>query len=78
MISLNSVSDLPSADLSIWLNGPALNPPVGEKPNFDHPANKNHLAQVVLITGLVLSTSVVLIRVYSRLFFLKRVEIEDC
>ena len=78
MKSLDSISSLPPIDLEKWLHGPALTPPQGEVPSFDSPSNKNHLAQIILTTGLVLSTFVVLIRVYSRLFCMKKFEVEDC
>ncbi|KAI1410706.1 hypothetical protein F5Y13DRAFT_70998 [Hypoxylon sp. FL1857] len=63
------------ADLS--QSTPALQPPDGVIPNFDNPPNKNYIAQAVVPLCLVLTTIAVFLRVYSRIFFIKKIGVPD-
>ncbi|KAI9155710.1 hypothetical protein HJFPF1_08299 [Paramyrothecium foliicola] len=61
----------------IILDGPALKPPKGVIPEFDHPSNKNDVAFAIITASLVLSSAVMLLRVYSMAFVARKVHIED-
>jgi hypothetical protein len=61
----------------IILDGPALEPPKGVIPEFDNPSNKNDVAFAIITTSLVLSSAVMLTRVYSMAFVARKVHIED-
>ncbi|KAI1357406.1 hypothetical protein F5Y08DRAFT_346757 [Xylaria arbuscula] len=67
--------------LDDYLNGirdqPAAPPPPGVIPNFDNPPNNNGLAIAVLAASIVITTSAFLIRVYSKVFCTKTINIED-
>ncbi|OTB05050.1 hypothetical protein M426DRAFT_261084 [Hypoxylon sp. CI-4A] len=59
------------------LNGPALQPPPGQVPNFENPWNLNAVAQftnAICLAAILLS---VLIRGYAKLSSRKKIEIED-
>ncbi|KAI1452064.1 hypothetical protein F4805DRAFT_54816 [Annulohypoxylon moriforme] len=71
------LSSLSPAELQAFLNGPALAPPAGVIPNFDHPENKNEIAQAVIPLCLVLTTIAVFLRVWARIFCIKKVEFPD-
>ncbi|KAI0424248.1 aldehyde dehydrogenase domain-containing protein [Xylaria sp. FL1042] len=61
----------------IILNGPALQPPPGVVPDFEHPWNLN---SVGLLTNALCLTSTLLacsIRVYSKLFCSKKIQLEE-
>lgn len=60
------------------LDGPALAPPPHVVPNFENPPNNNPLAHAILAVNLVFSSLFLLIRAYSKIFCMKRVEVEDC
>ncbi|KAI1461803.1 hypothetical protein F4805DRAFT_245270 [Annulohypoxylon moriforme] len=59
------------------LNSPALNPPDGVKPNFTNPPNHSDLGLAVIVLCLVLATSTFLMRMYSRIFVMKTMHVED-
>ncbi|KAI0849399.1 hypothetical protein F5Y00DRAFT_269380 [Daldinia vernicosa] len=59
------------------LNGPALQPPPGHKPNFEHPANLNAVAQFTNAICLCSITLVTLIRAYAKVSNRNKLEIED-
>lgn len=59
------------------LNGPAMAPPTGETSNFSNPPNENPLAIGVLVTMIVISTLCVLIRLYARVYLLRKVQAEE-
>ncbi|KAI2627607.1 hypothetical protein GGR54DRAFT_422816 [Hypoxylon sp. NC1633] len=71
------LSALPPDQLAAALEGPALKPPDGVDPNFDHPANQNGLAHGILAVCLSLSTIFLLIRLYIRFIYLRKSYIED-
>lgn len=60
------------------LNGAALTPPVGQISNFDDPPNHNTEALAVAVICISLAMMAGLLRVYSRLFVVKKVHLEDC
>lgn len=59
------------------LNGPAMAPPPGETSNFSNPPNENPLAIGVLVTMIVISTVCVLVRLYARVYLLRKVQAEE-
>ena len=58
------------------LDGPALAPPPGVKPNFVNPDNLAHPGLEVL--QLTIATLVVLMRIYTKLGVLRKMQAEDC
>ncbi|KAI1078660.1 hypothetical protein F5B20DRAFT_546833 [Whalleya microplaca] len=74
---MNVYASLSPEQLEERLNGPALQPPNGTISNFDHPHNNNALGYAVVSVCLTLGTLAFLTRVYSRIFCLKKLEIED-
>jgi hypothetical protein len=60
-----------------FLNGPALKPPVGVAPQFVHPPNRNALCFGIVVTGTILAALVVAMRMYTRIFCIKRLRLED-
>lgn len=58
------------------LDGPALAPPPGVKPNFVNPDNLAHPELAVL--QLTIATLVVLMRIYTKLGVLRKMQAEDC
>ncbi|KAI8631911.1 hypothetical protein F5Y19DRAFT_422503 [Xylariaceae sp. FL1651] len=59
------------------LNGPALAPPPGVRPNFDHPPNQNNLALAVTTICLSVSTTAFVLAAYAKLCCVKKVHFED-
>jgi hypothetical protein len=60
------------------LNGPGLAPPPGEVPNLKDPPNERTTMIVVNTVYLVLTTVAIFIRMYTKGFIARRVEVEDC
>ena len=58
------------------LDGPALAPPPGVKPNFVNPSNLAHPELAVL--QLAIATFVVVMRIYTKLGVLRKMQAEDC
>lgn len=75
MAPLNQVTGQDFADA---LEAPALKPPTGVTANFEHPPNQNVYGYVALILCTSLASIFVLLRVYARVFYLKKVHIADC
>lgn len=71
-------SHLSPSDLDKALNGPALQPPPGVIPNFEHPGNKNTVALVALIICLVVSSTSLVIRAYVRFWKTRQQHVGDC
>ncbi|KAI1772243.1 hypothetical protein F4818DRAFT_180229 [Hypoxylon cercidicola] len=71
------LSSLTPEQLEALLNGPALAPPDGIVPNFDNPPNKNYISAAVVPLCLTVTTIAVLLRVYARIFCVKKVGIPD-
>ncbi|KAI0509535.1 hypothetical protein F5B22DRAFT_648961 [Xylaria bambusicola] len=59
------------------LNGPALIPPDGVEPNLENPSNNNALAIAVSVVGLTLVVISGIGRIYSRVFVVKKLKVED-
>lgn len=59
------------------LNGPAMVPPPGETSDFSNLPNQNPLAIGVLVTMIVISTLCVLVRLYARVYLLRKVAAEE-
>lgn len=57
---------------------PALTPPDGVTSNLVDPPNQNALVITVVFLCLAISTFLVLIRAYAKLFILKTIRLEDC
>jgi hypothetical protein len=77
----NPLSGFPNFPPSVQqaiLNGPAMIPPKGAVINFQNPPNHNRAALAVAIVSLLLVTVGVLCRIYSRVFIIKKVHLEDC
>ncbi|KAJ2992348.1 hypothetical protein NUW58_g2196 [Xylaria curta] len=70
-------SHLSQEDLMKALEGPALIPPEGTVPNFNNPPNLNHVAVTALVVCLVLASAFLLVRVYVKLFKIKRLCVGD-
>ncbi|KAI1211225.1 uncharacterized protein F4807DRAFT_29131 [Annulohypoxylon truncatum] len=71
------LSSLSPAELQQFLDGPALTPPDGVIPNFDNRDNKDYISQAVLPLCLVLTTIAVFLRVWARIFCIKKIELPD-
>ncbi|KAI8963600.1 hypothetical protein F5Y11DRAFT_319273 [Daldinia sp. FL1419] len=59
------------------LNGPAMQPPEGQVPNFTHPSNLNAIAHFTNIICLFSTFLVTVIRAYAKLSNGSKLEIED-
>ncbi|RYP20875.1 hypothetical protein DL767_009381 [Monosporascus sp. MG133] len=59
------------------LEMPAMAAPDGITPNFDNPPNQNGLAVAVLTLCLVVSTICVCLRVYARIYLLRKFQVEE-
>jgi hypothetical protein len=68
----------PAEQLQAKLNGPAMVPPPGTTPNFVNPANLNHVVVLTLILCMVFSTLAVAMRMYTKLFIIRKTAFEDC
>jgi hypothetical protein len=60
-----------------FLSGPALQPPPGIAPQFVNPPNRNALSFGIVVTGTILAVLVVAVRLYTRIFCIKRLRLED-
>lgn len=60
------------------LNGPALLPPQNITPNFDNPGANNVPGYAVISTCLILASIAISIRLYTQIFRLRKLYIEDC
>jgi hypothetical protein len=69
---------LTPVEKAAFLNGPGLKPPLGVRPNFDDPPNRNALCYSVLLLSICVSTIVVLVRTWARIFCIKKFRLEDC
>lgn len=59
------------------LNGPAMDLPPGVRSNFDNPSNMDTLGLTILSICTVISFAAILVRGYSRVFFIKKVTVSD-
>ncbi|KAJ8112121.1 hypothetical protein ONZ43_g5467 [Nemania bipapillata] len=76
-MSLANFASLTPAQQEQILNSPALQPPPGVQPDFDHPPNLNHIVYPTIILGLLLSTIFILLRIYGRWYCMKTVKVQD-
>ncbi|KAI1504749.1 hypothetical protein F5X99DRAFT_416452 [Biscogniauxia marginata] len=76
-MSLDQVFNLALEEKQLILNGPALAPPEGIVPNFENPPNRNDLAEITSITCLTIASVGMLLRIYAKVFCVRRLEIED-
>lgn len=67
----------PDVQEKIW-NSPGLPPPDGVVPDFENPSNRNGEAIALAVVCLFLATTAFLSRAYSRVFIIKKVEMQDC
>lgn len=77
MKDLSFINALPLAQQQALLNGPALSPPFGVKPNFTDPLNLNRVGYGVIISSAIICGLLVSLRIYSRWFYHKTLHIED-
>lgn len=77
-MEFDRVSYLSHFERAESLDGPALAPLPGVVSNFENPPNNNPLAYATLAISLVFSSLFLLARAYSKIFCMKRVQIEDC
>ena len=68
----------PTAAVQAMLNGPALTPPSGVQPNFTNPPNMDRTVILVITLCTTFSTIAILLRLYTKLFVLRKVVFEDC
>ena len=60
------------------LNGPALLPPEGITPNFEDPGANNVPGYAIISTCLILASIAISVRLYTQVFRLRKLHIEDC
>ncbi|KAI1824075.1 hypothetical protein F4861DRAFT_507709 [Xylaria intraflava] len=76
-ISLDELPSLPPAEQQEILNSAALRPPDGKESNFTNPENNNGLAFGIAILSITVSTLLLIIRTYTRVFLFKKFRLED-
>ncbi|KAI0106917.1 hypothetical protein F4814DRAFT_429383 [Daldinia grandis] len=70
-------SHLSPANLEIALNSPALKPPDGVNPNFEHPVNKNTISLISIFICLVVGSTFLGIGVYMRFYKMRQQHLGD-
>ncbi|KAI5918784.1 hypothetical protein F4810DRAFT_555912 [Camillea tinctor] len=73
-----SLGSIDPAELAQLLNSPALDPPPGVTPDFEHPPNNNNLTHTIVSICIVLTTVAFLFRLCARRFFFKKPDLRDC
>ncbi|GAB1319242.1 Rhodopsin domain-containing protein [Madurella fahalii] len=68
---------LSPSELEALLAAPALAPPEGVVPNFDHPDNRNTLAVFVFTFCTIVATLCLLLRVYARFWVERKLQLEE-
>ncbi|KAI6080682.1 hypothetical protein F4821DRAFT_250997 [Hypoxylon rubiginosum] len=76
-MSREILSQLSPAQLAALMDQPAMPPPPGVTPNFEHRFNRNGLSISASTICLVASTVAILIRIYSRLVKMRTANIRD-
>lgn len=66
------------AEVDLWLNGPAMEPPPGIEPNFVNPSDLKTENLIVVTLCLVASTLVVGMRMWTKTRLVRKVVLEDC
>ncbi|KAE8152515.1 hypothetical protein BDV25DRAFT_137834 [Aspergillus avenaceus] len=59
------------------LDSPALAPPVGVVPDFNHPPNRNGLAVGIFAACATVGTICVCLRAYARVYLLRKIQVEE-
>lgn len=59
-------------------DGPAMKPPTGVKPDFNHPANKQGYFILTFVLTVAVSTLAIIIRMYTKVRIIRKVGWEDC
>lgn len=72
------LASLDAQQLQAALNGPALSPPPGVRPRFDHPSDLRNISAAIRITCLVLATITLSMRMYTRALIIRRFSWVDC
>lgn len=67
-----------SAALQKLLDGPAMKPPLGIKPNFTDPPNFRTAMLVVEVIFLVIPTLAIFMRLYTKARINRNVTLDDC
>ncbi len=71
-------SPSPGELLEAHLNGPAMAPPPGLHSNFKDPSNLKVYFIITLVFCTTFSTVAVLVRMYTKIFLIRKVLVEDC
>lgn len=71
-------SPTPEQIKAALLDGPAARPPPGIESNLVNPTNINTALVIVLSFFLIITSSVILIRVYTKISIMKTTAYEDC
>ena len=66
------------AELRTLLEGPAMSPPAGVIPDFDHAPNLDIYVIVTITLCTIFATLAVLLRMYTKVFILRVLAWEDC
>jgi hypothetical protein len=77
-MSLDNFTSLSPAEQQALLSGPALPPPPGVLSDFDDPPNGNAEGASIMAICLFAVAVSGLMRIYSRIFVVKRARVEDC
>lgn len=67
-----------AAELEALMEDPALAPPNGTIPNFTNPYTFKTEALVYQVIILILATSITFLRIYTKLFVVRKWVLEDC
>lgn len=67
-----------SPDIQKLLDGPAMAPPPGQRPNFVNPSNFKAELYADVIICLVVSTVVVSMRMWTKIRLIRKLGLEDC
>ena len=68
----------PAQKLQVLLDGPAMAPPRGLTSNFIDPQNRQHDIIVALTLCMTLAAIAILMRMYTKLFIIRKMASEDC
>ncbi|KAI0378825.1 hypothetical protein F5Y04DRAFT_141083 [Hypomontagnella monticulosa] len=71
------ISSLSPDEQQAIYDKPSLPPPAGVASNFDDPSNRNVLGLAVITTCLVITTISIVVRIYGKLFCVRKFMIED-
>lgn len=74
---MSDLSLLPPQQQEAILNGPALQPPAGVDQNLDNPPNNNAIPHAVIPICLFLATLAILVRTYTKIFIVRRINVDD-